>query len=157
MKFILIDKIKMLKSGEKIETSKNLTLAEEYLGDHFPTFPILPGVLMIEAMTQSAAWMVRDAQDYENTIIYLKSARNVKYSYFQKPGTTMDYTVEMTGIDETTAKFKGTGICDGRKAVSAKLELCWKKLSDRGEFGAEQDENLRKSFKDTYKLLTGTK
>ncbi len=155
MKFILIDKIDSIEPGESIVTSKSLTLAEEYLGDHFPSFPIIPGVLMLEAMTQSGAWLLREMQDYANTVIYLKSVRNVRYSYFLRPGNTMRYTVKLSGIDETSATFKGTGLCGETKAVSATLELGWKSLSSEGSHGNKVDEELRNSLKKTYALLTG--
>ena len=43
---------------------KNLSLAEEYLSDHFPGFPVMPGVLMLEALTQAGAWLVRELEDF---------------------------------------------------------------------------------------------
>ena len=53
MRFTLVDRIVLLEPGAKIVTVKTLSLAEEYLADHFPRFPVMPGVLMLEAMTQS--------------------------------------------------------------------------------------------------------
>ena len=58
MKFNLIDKIESI-SDDRIVASKQVSLAEEYLADHFPTFPVLPGVLMLEALTQAAGWLLR--------------------------------------------------------------------------------------------------
>ena len=59
MRFTLIDRIVELEPGARITATKSLTMAEEYLGDHFPNFPVMPGVLMLEAMTQTAAWLIR--------------------------------------------------------------------------------------------------
>ena len=59
MRFTLIDRIVELEPGVQITAVKNLTMAEEYLADHFPHFPVMPGVLMLEAMTQAAAWLAR--------------------------------------------------------------------------------------------------
>ncbi|MFQ5805392.1 MAG: beta-hydroxyacyl-ACP dehydratase, partial [Phycisphaerae bacterium] len=64
MKFVLVDRISELETGRRIVAHKALSLAEEYLGDHFPTFPVLPGVLMLEAMVQASAWLVREALDF---------------------------------------------------------------------------------------------
>ncbi len=58
MKFLLVDRIESIQPGQRIVTTKALTLAEEYLADHFPAFPVMPGVLMLEALVQSAAWLV---------------------------------------------------------------------------------------------------
>src|SRR5712664_1908049 len=57
VKFNLIDKIELL-TDERIVAVKYVSLAEEYLADHFPTFPVLPGVMMLEALTQAAGWLL---------------------------------------------------------------------------------------------------
>ena len=59
MRFILVDRISELEAGRRIVAHKALSLAEEYLADHFPKFPVLPGVLMLEAMVQASAWLAR--------------------------------------------------------------------------------------------------
>ena len=59
MRFTLIDRIVDFQPGVRITAVKSLTMAEEYLADHFPNFPVMPGVLMLEAMTQASAWLIR--------------------------------------------------------------------------------------------------
>ena len=61
---------------------KNVTLTEEYLADHFPEFPVLPGVFMLEAATQAGAWLLRLSENFAHSIISLKEARNIKYADF---------------------------------------------------------------------------
>jgi len=78
MRFSLIDRIVELQPGAKIEAVKNLSLAEEYLADHFPQFPVMPGVLMVEAMTQAAPWLVRRTEDFAHSMIVLSEAKNVQ-------------------------------------------------------------------------------
>ncbi|HEX5445871.1 MAG TPA: 3-hydroxyacyl-ACP dehydratase FabZ family protein, partial [Pirellulales bacterium] len=95
MRFTLIDRIVDLQPGAKIRAVKNLSLAEEYLADHFPGFPVLPGVLMLEAMTQAAAWLVRVSDDFAHSMVVLKEARNVKYNQFVEPGQTLSVTAEL--------------------------------------------------------------
>ncbi|MGA2254534.1 MAG: hypothetical protein ABSG53_07735, partial [Thermoguttaceae bacterium] len=63
MRFLLIDRIVDFQPGAQITAVKSLTMAEEYLADHFPNFPVMPGVLMLEAMTQAAAWLIRLSED----------------------------------------------------------------------------------------------
>ena len=155
MKFVLIDKIDAIEPGKRILTHKNLTLAEEYLGDHFPTFPVMPGVLMLEGMTQSAAWLIRLEQDYANSIVVLKAARNVKYNYFLKPGNTIRYEVEALSIGDSVAKFKGTGHVGDRLAVSARLELTYQSLADKGQYGQALDELVNKQIRQTFELIGG--
>ncbi|MHC5155148.1 MAG: hypothetical protein ACYSO3_03300 [Planctomycetota bacterium] len=55
MKFILIDRVTELDPGKQLTAVKSVSLAEEYLGDHFPAFPVLPGVLLLEGMIESAS------------------------------------------------------------------------------------------------------
>ena len=75
MKFVLIDRILELESGKRITAQKSLSLAEEYLSEHFPKFPVLPGVLMLEALVQASAWIVRERLDFRPSLVLLKEAR----------------------------------------------------------------------------------
>ena len=90
MKFYLVDKIESISPGKRIVTYKALSLAEEYLADHFPAFPVLPGVLMLEALAQSAAWLLRVQPDFTKSVIVLAAARNVRYTNFVQPGKQFD-------------------------------------------------------------------
>jgi 3-hydroxyacyl-[acyl-carrier-protein] dehydratase len=72
MKFTLVDRITELVPGRRICTIKSLTLSEEYLGDHFRTFPVMPGVLMLECMTQSAGWLVRATEDFAHSLVLFR-------------------------------------------------------------------------------------
>jgi len=155
MKFILMDKIEVLIPGERIETSKSLSLSEEYLADHFPTFPVLPGVLMLEAMTQSAAWLVRLEQNYANSIVVLKTARNVRYSYFLKPGNTLHCNIKVVSIGDDVAKFTGEGYINDRLAVSAKIELACMNRKGKIPGGEKIDERLVEVLKKEFELVGG--
>ncbi len=79
MRFILIDKIVSIEPGKEIKAVKSISLAEEYLADHFPTFPVLPGVLLLEGLIESASWLVREAENFAHSMILLEQARNIKY------------------------------------------------------------------------------
>jgi len=155
MKFLLVDKIEEIQPPNRIVTSKNLTLAEEYLQDHFASFPVLPGVLMLEAMTQSAAWLVRLKHEYAHSIIVLKAARNVRYNYFLKPGNTLRCEIETISIEETSAKFKGSGYVGDRLAVSARIELECKNVADMAPHGKEVDQRILRQLKREFELIGG--
>ncbi|HEY1922374.1 MAG TPA: hypothetical protein VGG44_06380, partial [Tepidisphaeraceae bacterium] len=71
MKFNLIDKIEEV-SETRLVAVKYVSLAEEYLADHFPTFPVLPGVLMLEAMTQAAGWLLHRNNGFAKSMAVLK-------------------------------------------------------------------------------------
>src|SRR6266581_4022161 len=123
MRFNLVDRILELEPGKRICMVKNLTLAEEYLADHFPTFPVMPGVLMLETLVEAGAWLLRLTEDYRHSVIVLREARNVKYGTFMEPGKQLQVTVELVEQDASTATFKGKGEVEGATAVSAKLTL----------------------------------
>ncbi len=154
MKFYLVDRIESLRPGQSIETVKALSLAEEYLADHFPAFPVLPGVMMLEAMTQSAAWLVRIEQDWSRSIVVLSTARNVRYASFVRPGNVLRCRVEAKEIGEEISKFKCDGFVDETHAVSAKIELRSFNLADRPGAPAA-DKQIIEQLKQRFKLIGG--
>src|SRR6201999_1214263 len=105
----LIDKIESL-TDEKIVAVKYVSLAEEYLADHFPTFPVLPGVMMLEALTQAAGWLLNRRSNFAKSIAVLKEARNVKYGNFVAPGNSLRVEVDFFKPTDTGAIFKAAGI-----------------------------------------------
>jgi 3-hydroxyacyl-[acyl-carrier-protein] dehydratase len=105
MRFVLIDRIVELEPGRRLEAVKNLSLAEEYLADHFPGFPVMPGVLMLEALTQAGAWLVRDMEDFAHSVILLKQARTIKYGSFVEPGRRLVLQVELLKHTERETEF----------------------------------------------------
>ena len=155
MKFFLIDRIESVETGKRIVTTKALSLAEEYLADHFPAFPVMPGVLMVEALVQSAAWLVRIQQDFARSIIVLRQARNVRYANFVRPGMTLRCEVEAVDIGETTARFKGTGLVADGQAVSARLDLACFNLSERHGYLAEADGAIVAQLRKQFELIGG--
>jgi len=106
-------------------------MGEEYLADHFPTFPVMPGVLMLQTLVEAGSWLLRGSEDFRHSVITLREARNVKYGNFMEPGRRMTVTVELIERGETMATLKGKGESDGQQTVSAKLVLSTTNLRDR--------------------------
>lgn len=154
MRFTLLDRITELEPGAKITATKNLSLAEEYLADHFPGFPVMPGVLMLEALTQASAWLIRASEDFAHSMVVLKEARNIKYSNFVEPGQTLVVTAEIIGQDERQVRLKGQGTVDGAVTVSGRLVLERYNLADesadRGLNDAVVIHQLRELFGNLY-------
>jgi len=123
MKFGLIDRIIELTRGERIVAVKAVSLAEEYLADHFPTFPVLPGVFMLEALVEAGAWLVRDAQDFTSGVILLREAKNVTYKNFVKPGNLLRLGVTCRRLARDESDFVGVGQCDQVEVVKARFSL----------------------------------
>lgn len=142
MRFSLVDRIVELDKGQSISTVKNLSLAEEYLQDHFPGFAVMPGVMMVETLVQTGAWLMRFTEDFKYSTIVLKQAKAVKFNSFVTPGKQLNVTLttHKWGADECTFKAKGT--IDGDSAVSARITLQQLNLRDRNESMAPTDESL---------------
>ena len=153
MKFILIDKIVSLEEGRKLTAVKNVSLAEEYLGDHFPAFPVLPGVLLLEGLVESASWLVRKTENFAHSMILLAEARNVKYKSFLPPGAQIQYTVEAKVIEESVSSFAGCGVSEGEKIVEARFGLRHFNLSERNPALATVDAQIVEQMKNRYNLL----
>ena len=153
MRFILIDKIVSLESGKEIKAIKSVSLAEEYLADHFPAFPVLPGVLLLEGLIESASWLVREVENFAHSMILLKQARNVKYRSFLAPGAQIEYTVEAKTIEENVSSFSGLGLSQGQRIVEARFGLRHFNLSDEISTMAEVDTKIIEEMKKRWKLL----
>jgi 3-hydroxyacyl-[acyl-carrier-protein] dehydratase len=153
MRFVLVDRILEINTGRSLVAVKNLSLAEEYLGDHFPGFPVMPGVLMLEALTQAGAWLIRETDDYSHSMIVLKAARGIKYGNFVAPGNQLKMTVELTahGADEST--FKGVGEVDGQEMVKGRITLRRYNLADTDPTLAATDEAIVASLRDRFASL----
>ena len=159
VKFNLVDRIEHL-SDERIVAVKYVSLAEEYLADHFPTFPVLPGVMMLESLTQAAAWLLHKRTDFACSMAVLKEARNVKYGTFVAPGGALRVEVELNKTTDTGATFKAVGtIGDGNGngssavALQARIELAYFNLGDKQPALAELDRQLREHNRRRWAVL----
>jgi 3-hydroxyacyl-[acyl-carrier-protein] dehydratase len=157
MRFHLIDRILELEPGKRIRMVKNLTLGEEYLADHFPTFPVMPGVLMLQTLVEGSAWLLRATEDFRHSVIVLRDARNVKYGNFMQPGNSMIITVEAAEYspDAPNAVFKGKAEMAGASTVSAKFTVGRYNLRDRNASLAAVDERIVAELRCNYRILRG--
>lgn len=153
MRFILIDKVVSLEAGKQIKAVKNVSLSEEYLADHFPTFPVLPGVLLLEGLIESASWLVRKSENFAHSMILLEQAKNVKYKSFLAPGAQIEYTIDVKTIEENISSFVGVGVSQGMRIVEARLALRHFNLADDNSAMAAVDARVIESLKERWKLL----
>ena len=135
MKFAFIDAITELTPGERIVAVKAVTLAEDYFADHFPTFPVLPGVLMLQAMVESAGWLVQHALDFAPTVILLREAANVTYKSFVRPGQLLRLEVTCRRLARSDSDFSGIGYCDRMMVVKGRFSLRHVTVMDQGPRG----------------------
>jgi 3-hydroxyacyl-[acyl-carrier-protein] dehydratase len=153
MRFILIDKVIELEPGKRIRAVKNVSLAEEYLADHFPTFPVLPGVLLLEGLIESASWLVRISENFAHSMVLPAEARNVKYKSFLAPGGQIEYTVEAKTVEENLSSFSGAGVCTGHRIVEARFGLRHFNLADEDAKMAAVDAEVIENLKKRWELL----
>ena len=156
MRFWLLDKIRSFQPDSELSAIKNVTLTEEYLGDHFPEFPVLPGVFMLEAATQAGAWLLRLSENFAHSVISLKEAKNIKYADFVAPGQTLEVTVSMLKKDDRLATFKVDGRIGDRPTLSGRIVLQRYNLVDRDPALRDIDERIIQHFRRAQKILLPT-
>ena len=155
MYFRLVDRILDFEANKKIRIVKNLTLAEEYLADHFPTFPVMPGVLMLETLVEAGAWLLRLSDDFAHSVVVLREARNVKYGTFMQPGKSLVVTAELAEVAGDRVTFKGKGESDGQSTVSAKFTVARYNLRDRNPALVSVDQRIVEQLRRESRLLRG--
>ena len=154
MRFRMLDRITELVPGERITAERQLTGEEDYLADHFPHFPVMPGVLMLEAMYQAAAWLVRVSDDFEHSIVRLKEARNIKYSDFVDPGHVLIVKAEIKKRDGLLTNLEARGIVHGHTAVSGRLVLETVQLERLQPNRAMLEPWARKQMRDKFLAIS---
>lgn len=147
MRFWLLDSIRSFEPNVSLTAIKNVALSEEYMADHFPEFPVLPGVFMLEAATQAGAWLLRLSENFAHSIISLKEARNVKYADFVQPGQTLEVTVSVVKMDDRLATLKMEGQSNGRTTLTGRIVLERYNLADTDPDRKPIDEILIKHFR----------
>jgi 3-hydroxyacyl-[acyl-carrier-protein] dehydratase len=153
MRYRQLDKIIELVPGEKIVAERTLRQGEDYLRDHFPLFPVMPGVMMLEAMFQAASWLIRATEDFEHAVISLDEVRNVKFADFMEPGQVLTVVAEITKSEENSVTVKASGSRGDTVAVSGRLILGKKNMADVDPLLASQDEFSRDSMRDELRKL----
>jgi len=153
MQFSQLDQVLELEPGIRIKAVKRLSPDEQYLKDHFPRFPVMPGVIMLEALYQASCWLVRQSEGFAHSVVLLKEARNVKYSGFVAPGQTMDVTAEILKQDESVTTLKAQGTVNGSIAVSGRLVLERFNLADRYPLRKDTDPYTRNETRNVLAKL----
>ena len=153
MRFELTDRVLSVVPGRSLRAMKSLTLAEEYLQDHFPGRPVMPGVMMVETMVQACAWMIRLETDFEPSIVVLREARKVNYIGFVRPGDVLTVDVTLLKMGDGRARFKGVGTVNGEKRVTGMLELMYYSLADENASMGDLDASLRAEMRRRYEVI----
>lgn len=153
MRFSLIDRIDELIPQKSVTAVKTPSLSEEYLQDHFPLFPVMPGVMMLESMYQAAAWLIRHDDKFADSLVLLKEAKTVKYRGFVKPGQELRVHLDLQKREGNQAWFKGEGTLEDKVVVSGRLILEHYNLRDTDPSKATTDENIIRTLIKDFEIL----
>ncbi|MFQ5490551.1 MAG: 3-hydroxyacyl-ACP dehydratase FabZ family protein [Phycisphaerae bacterium] len=155
MHYNLVDRVVEVVPSERIVAIKAVSRAEEYLGDHFPTFPVLPGVLMLEAMVEAARWLAWASQDFEHSLILLHEAKNVTYKNFVKPGQLLRVDITCRRMAHGDSEYAGAGLCEDREVVKGRFTLTHLNLQDKNQELAKVDARLISAARSRWAELAG--
>jgi UDP-3-O-[3-hydroxymyristoyl] N-acetylglucosamine deacetylase / 3-hydroxyacyl-[acyl-carrier-protein] dehydratase len=119
---LLVDRIIDFEAGKRIVGIKNVTINEPFFQGHYPGHPIMPGVLIIEAMAQVGGLLIMDTiENVEDKVVYFMSMDNVKWRRPVTPGDQIRFEVEMLQVRRHTCRMKGVGYVDGHVAAEAEF------------------------------------
>src|SRR4030067_721544 len=132
MRYLFIDHITEWKSGELIKGIKSIAMSEDFLEFHFPKNPIMPGVLLLEALAQLTGWLEAASSDFRNWFLISKVRKSNFYG-FAFPGDQVELEVQLIGgqekdtplpsLDRGEIKvYRGTGMVKGKKKIVAEFE-----------------------------------
>jgi 3-hydroxyacyl-[acyl-carrier-protein] dehydratase len=122
--FLLVDRVLELEKGKRIKAIKNVTINEPFFVGHFPHRPVMPGVLMLEALAQVAALLAFDAlgtTPSEKTIYYFAGIDGARFKRPVEPGDQLVMDVSLERMKSGIFKFKGTARVDEQLACEAEL------------------------------------
>jgi 3-hydroxyacyl-[acyl-carrier-protein] dehydratase len=122
--FILVDRVLAFEKGKSIQAIKNVTINEPFFGGHFPNRPVMPGVLMLEAMAQAAALLAFDnmgKRPDENTVYYFAGIDSARFKRPVEPGDQLIMDVTLERVKSGIFKFKGVARVDGNVVCEAEL------------------------------------
>lgn len=154
MRFRQLDKIIELVPGERIVAVRQVRADEDYLRDHFPLFPVMPGVLMLEALFQASCWLIRATEDFENSLLVLREAKNVRFADFMEPDQTLKINAEILKLEKEMVSIRATGVKNDTVAVSARLVIGKSNLKSKNTDLSSLDEFMRESMRVQFEQLT---
>lgn len=119
--FLLVDKILEIEEGKRAVGIKNVTANEQYFNGHFPDYPVMPGVLIVEALAQVGAVAMLKKEENKGRLAFFTGIDNCRIKRQVKPGDQLRLEVEMTRVRGSFGKGKGIATVDGELAVETEI------------------------------------
>lgn len=122
MRYLLVDRIVEVKAGEKIRGIKNIAMSEDFLEYHFPRNPVMPGMLLLEALVQLTGWLEAASSDFKNWFL-LSKVRSSRFYGFSLPGDQVELAVEVSPQSGPEKRiYTGIAMVEGKKKASTEFE-----------------------------------
>jgi 3-hydroxyacyl-[acyl-carrier-protein] dehydratase len=138
MRFLLVDSILAIEPGRSATGIKNVTMSEDFLADHFPHRPIMPGMLIVEALVQLSDWVIRSGTDFDRLGLACAFDR-IKFRRVVRPGDQLRLEVQVVDQDSAEIQTQGKAYCMDTLVVSAGITLS---LHPVGDY-LDRDEAMR--------------
>lgn len=124
--FLLVDKVLEMDEGKRVVALKNVTVNEPFFQGHFPDYPVMPGVLIIEALAQAGAIAVLNSEANKGKIGFLAGVDKCRFKRQVKPGDQLQLEVEIIRMKGPIGKGKGKATVDGELACEAEITFAIK-------------------------------
>ncbi len=134
--FLLVDRVLHWESGKSIAAIKNVTANEEFFNGHFPHKPVMPGVMMIEAMAQTAAllsFLTMGKKPDQNEVVYFLGIDGARFKRPVGPGDQLRMEVDILRVARGIWKYKARATVDGQLAVEAELMCTMRSVADAAQ------------------------
>lgn len=119
--FLLVDRVLELEEGKRAVAIKNVTINEEFFNGHFPNYPVMPGVLIVEALAQVSAIIMLTKEGNQGRLGLLAGIDNCRFKKQVKPGDQLRLEVEITRLKGAVGKGRGTATVDGEIVCETEL------------------------------------
>jgi len=129
---LLVDRVLEIERGVRIKALKNVTYNEPYFGGHFPARPVMPGVLMLEALAQTAALLSFESAGIEpgnDTVVYFVGIDGARFKRPVEPGDQLILEASIERVKGGIHKYKVRASVDGETAVEAELMCTMRKIA----------------------------